>query len=313
MLGFNDISYTPGCYYQPGLGNQMYQYAALMGIASYKGYEFCAPLSSPISPSSLLLPSLCFKLEGANFNCLPSAPKYENTKFDFNRQYMEVCPDEVTLAGISFFSVKYFSHIEKEVRAAYTFKDAILAECLKIRKAITAGDAIAIQVRRGDYTASTLGVCSEHYYHGALNKLDGNRRATITNSQLGGKRAVSNKPVLVFSDDPAWCLSKFKGDRFRFIVDKDSRHSHSSMSSATQLNVETNDRVIFVEDYRYSLCLMTLCNDFIISNSTFGIWGAWLAENLNRVIRPQNLWIKPLPNDKDYYPKSNNWTPFRGW
>jgi hypothetical protein len=55
------------------------------------------------------------------------------------------------------------------------------------------------------------------------------------------------------------------------------------------------------------LCLMTLCSDHIIANSSFSWWGAWLA-NTSTVIAPNN-WFGPNnanKETKDLIPES--WT-----
>ena len=70
----------------------------------------------------------------------------------------------------------------------------------------------------------------------------------------------SDREVIIFSDDPKWCLNQelFSDDRF-------------SVSE--------------IGDTYIDLCLMTLCSDHIIANSSFSWWGAWLADN-TKVIAP---------------------------
>jgi len=81
------------------------------------------------------------------------------------------------------------------------------------------------------------------------------------------KKALSyfeaHRNVIVFSDDPAWC-------------------NEQELFSGNNFMISEN------EDNRIDLCLMSLCDDFIIANSSFSWWGAWLSANKDkRVIAPQ--------------------------
>ena len=91
--------------------------------------------------------------------------------------------------------------------------------------------------------------------------------------------------VIVFSDDPEWCQSQtlFSGDRFLISENIDNR---------------------------IDLCLMTLCNDFIIANSTYSWWGAWLSSNKNKKVIAPVRWFgtgyTKEHNTKDLIP--DDWT-----
>jgi len=92
------------------------------------------------------------------------------------------------------------------------------------------------------------------------------------------KKFDPDREVIIFSDDIFWASSQelFKPDRF-IISDGNSSY--------------------------HDLYLMTQCSDFIIANSTFSWWGAWLA-NTGRVIAPSK-WFGPNNthlNTKDLYP-----------
>lgn len=68
----------------------------------------------------------------------------------------------------------------------------------------------------------------------------------------------------VFSDDIEWCKQTFNGNKFVFI--------------------EHN------KDY-VDLYLMSLCYNNIISNSSFGWWGAWLNNNPNKMVIAPQKWF----------------------
>ena len=64
-------------------------------------------------------------------------------------------------------------------------------------------------------------------------------------------------------------------------------------------------------DNRVDLCLMSLCNDFIIANSTFSWWGAWLSSNKNKKVISPNQWFGEIGYTKNHDTKDlipNEWT-----
>ena len=89
------------------------------------------------------------------------------------------------------------------------------------------------------------------------------------------KQFDDDRNVIVFSDDPKWChdTKLFADDRF--IISEN-------------------------EDNRVDLCLMSLCNDFIIANSTYSWWGAWLSSNKNKKVIAPVQWFGKTGYTKDH-------------
>ena len=58
-----------------------------------------------------------------------------------------------------------------------------------------------------------------------------------------------------------------------------------------------DDRFLVAEgnDSYTDLCLMSLCTDFIIANSTFSWWGAWLSKSMNKTVcsPDPSIWFGP--------------------
>ena len=100
----------------------------------------------------------------------------------------------------------------------------------------------------------------------------------------------SDRNVIVFSDDPKWCNDQdlFSGDRFMISEN---------------------------EDNRIDLCLMSLCNDFIIANSTYSWWGAWLSSNKDKKVIAPLQWFGTTGYTKDHNTKDvtpDGWTRITG-
>ena len=95
-----------------------------------------------------------------------------------------------------------------------------------------------------------------------------------------------DRNVIVFSDDPKWCNDQTLFSTDRFMISE---------------NI----------DNRVDLCLMSLCNDFIIANSTFSWWGAWLSSNKNKKVIAPVQWFGKTGYTKDHNTKDlipNEWT-----
>ncbi len=236
------------------LGNQMFEFAALKGIARRHGYDFCIPpreafgtIDADVAKSPTLFD--IFDLSDVRIWLTESRTIAESTH-GFDSGLFNLCPDNVDLSGY-FQSPHYFSHIAAEIRRDFGFPEALVSLLRAELADLASGSGtIALHVRRGDYIERQHLhlVLPITYYASALGRFD------------------ENAPVLVFSDDIPWCRRQplFAGERFTFVEGRDERSD---------------------------LCLMSLCDAHVVANSSFSWWGAWLAQG-GPVIAPRT-WFGP--------------------
>ena len=140
------------CGWHGRLGNQMFQYAALMGIARKQGYEF--GINYDIKPSGkyafldvLELPLIFSGLSAANVK--QTLPTINEKTYRFDPGFFTI-PDNVNLIG-SFESEKYFAHIREDVRREYSFRPEILAYARAFLEDLPRKPVVCVHVRRGDF------------------------------------------------------------------------------------------------------------------------------------------------------------------
>jgi hypothetical protein len=246
------------------LGNQMFQYAAGLGLArrigatlSLDGARSDSAAKSRIQViRSFSLPEHCYysgtnlaenvsRLLARSFGVqrpplrkhgLPivheTGLEFEPTIFDRN----EGCH----LMG-RWQSARYFENVESDIRRTFDLSryatGAIRADAEQIRRESL---PVAVHLRRGDYatnarTLSRFGLCTRPYYDAARRHLESVARPSR---------------YFVFSDDPAAAQAELAG--------------------------WTNTTFITGHGAEEDLRLIGECKQAVISNSTFGWWGGWL-------------------------------------
>ena len=282
MIGFDHIG-TMG-----RLGNQMFQYAALKGIAAHKGYEYTIPPeNSEIQIDNYGLLEAFELSTNKNIGWLNAGNSIvQERSFDFNQDLFDTFPDGSGLYGF-FQSEKYFKHIEDDIRKDFTFKRDWLDPCEGFRKDL-GEEVIFLHVRRGDpnladkrgFKWAYTQCSSQHppqpleYYEKALKEFD------------------DDMPVVVFSDSIDWVKEQdiFKSDRF-MISEQTEKYSDGAL-------------VPYID-----LCLMTLCSHAIIANSSMSWWGAWLQSNPHKRVIAPKMWFGSayqFHDTKDLY--CDDWT-----
>jgi hypothetical protein len=230
------------------LGNQMFQYASLRGIAANRRFDFCIPpeysfgVNDPNVKKSDTNIHTVFDLSKYNKFLEPNKMVKESG-FHFDKNLFNTCEDNVDLYGY-FQSEKYFDNIKEDIKKDFSFNPEIVTACKKFIKEMINDEVISLHIRRGDY----LNLQSFHptppieYYEEALKKL-------------------SNVYVIIFSDDVEWVSKQHLFDEDRFYISEGN----------------TSD---------FDMCLMTMCDYHIIANSSFSWWGAWLSQS-KKVIAPK--------------------------
>ena len=261
MLAFNHLG-------QLGrLGNQMFQYASLRGIAARRGYDFGIPPSDFKNEWTTHQLFEVFDLESLpkqniRYLDMGQAPVVQEKHFHFDQMLFEQCPNDVSLLGY-FQSEKYFKHIENSIRDDFKFRSHIQDPCNEMMEDFD--EVLSLHVRRTDYLTNSANHFNLEldYYEKALDEF-------------------GDLQVIVFSDDPEWCKEQelFSDDRF--------------------LISESGDNKI-------DLCLMSMCTHHIIANSSFSWWGAWLANSKKVIAPSQWFGPNNADKDtKDLIPESWN-------
>jgi len=141
-------------------------------------------------------------------------------------------------------SQRYFTAVADTIRRELRVKAPPEGANARLLDEIAACDAVALHVRRGDYVSNPAatayhGLCGLDYYNAAICRLE---------------ETVSQPHFFVFSDDLDWVRANL-----------DTGHPTTWVGD----NADTP-----WEDLR----LMAACRHFIVANSSFSWWGAWLGE-----------------------------------
>ena len=278
-----------------GLGNQLFQYALGRALANsqrtilkldvsafetYKLHAYSlhhfnlrAAIASPSdcarfysSSMTKRLRRLAARLVGNPYHTVKERTLFKYDPSQFPRTH------NLYLHGY-WQTEKYFNDITSILRSELTFKtmaDPVNADfAVQIQQKT---NAVCIHVRRADYVSDAQanafhGTCSLDYYRRAMTKL---------------ADSVVNPHFFVFSDDPVWTRANLYLDKpATFVSHNKADHNY--------------------EDLR----LMSLCKHFIIANSYFSWWGAWLNPNDNKIVVAPKKWIQtPESHPNDILPPS---------
>jgi hypothetical protein len=170
-------------------------------------------------------------------------------------------------------SPKYFEKFKDVILKDFSFNEKIPDQIKKLSDEIISSNSVCLHVRRGDYVSLANankhhGVTGIDYFNTAISKIS---------------ETIKDLRIYVFSDDIPWCIENIKSD---FLI--------------TFVEHEYPNRQL--KDY---FRLMSLCKHFIISNSSYSWWTAWLNQNPSKIVIAPKQWLNdPNIDTSDLIPDS---------
>ena len=281
-----------------GLGNQMFQYAAARALSLHhqtdlkldvsflldrsprqKGFVYrdfdLSIFNLSVNFASAEESSLLNKKIWGNKTIDSFAKKtfgkkityFKEPHFHFYRKFLSLGPN-LFLEGY-WQSEKYFADHQHIIRQDFTFSKKPQGKTMDLLNRIKSENAVCVNVRRGDFLTTPLhGILSTGYYNTAEHLIN---------------EKVSSPHFYVFSDDINWCREHLRFSGPTFYVS----HEYAG------------------EKFQEYLQLMIQCNHFIIPNSSFGWWAAWLNNKPDKIVIAPKKWFNKGPKDtQDIIPES---------
>lgn len=153
-------------------------------------------------------------------------------------------------------SEKYFKDIREIIVKDFAVRNEPDTKNKSLLEKIKNSNSVGLHIRRGDYVSDEKinkfhGTCPLEYYYNAVKIVE----------------KIGDPEFFVFSDGPEWTKMNLKLQYPTFYSDNNPKRGY--------------------EDLR----LMSHCKHFIIANSSFSWWGAWLSDNLDKIVCAPKTWF----------------------
>lgn len=273
-----------------GLANQMFHYAFGRGLMT-KGLDICFDQTNFKPRSQWSFEFVCLQDAFPNIEIkqMPAGhfkyvfPRDSNkfiAKFQgLMRKLHNVIGDEIYIMEPSFSytdgmekkakrnciyrgfwqSEKYFKHCKKDIQTNFLFKAFDEPENINLSNKMANENSVAIHVRKGaDYLKFLElwdGTCPVEYYDCAIAYI---------------KEQIENPVFYVFTDNPQW-------------VKENIRDIEYTLVDWNPISGKKNFR---------DMQLMSCAKHNIIANSTYSWWGAWLNDNVQKIVIAPERWFK---------------------
>ena len=166
-------------------------------------------------------------------------------------------PDDVYIGG-NFISTKYFDKINDILIKEFAVKTALSSKTEEVCETIKNCESVSIHVRRGDFASNPHtnefhGLVDVDYYSRAIKYIESH---------------VPNPSYFLFSDNLEWARENIKSEQPIIFVDH-----------------------VRQDDAYEDMHLMKHCKHNILANSGFGLFGARLNENSQKIVIAPKKWF----------------------
>lgn len=233
-------------------GNMMFQIAHGYSKALEYNRQFVVPKEES---SSSGFENNLFKKITFNIKKSEDIPNAEMIQGTFHFTDLPPFDHKPTIFSGWFQSEKYFGKYTEPVRDLFYPPKEFVEQALRdFPFLFESSKTVAINVRRGDYLTQSHNhpVVTKEYIEQAY------------------KLLPPHKHTLVVSDDIDWC--------------KD----HINIDNTVYIDPAWYDGKYW--DHQ-GIWLLSLCDYFVISNSTFSWWGAWLSRSKDKVVVAPSTWF----------------------
>jgi len=259
------------------LGNQMFQYAALLGIARKNNFKYGINYSNDFNlkledipedihiNQKILTLSRLFKLSAEDSSHI-NLPTIAEPHLHFCEELFQI-KDNVNLHGY-FQTEKYFKNKKEEILNLFEFEDSFLNMVTSKYKDLLANNPIGVQIR----TYSRGMIDPRHIHCDVLE----NEAYLKESFKYFGK----NKIFLVTTDNVEYTKKRIPNKENIYILDSNNLYEE--------------------------FCLLTLCSGIISSASSFGWWASYLNKNKNKKIIMPQKWFNVKDDwydTRDIYPE----------
>ena len=253
------------------LGNQLFQIASCIGLAKKHGANVSFPK---------------WEYEKYFENKLPTGKMEPHQVKELFFHHHDWKIDRSIDISAYLQSEKYWQECIPEIMEQFRFKEEFKRSVFqKFTGLQSKKERIAVSIRRGDFVSNkNYAQIPITYYFTALE-----------NYFPGWE---NDYQLMIFSDDIDYCKLHFGESENIYYA------THNQKYNKKENYYSVN------EDAIEQLCAGTMCEHFILSNSTFSWWLAYLGEtSKSKIIRPLNTLdgaLKKANDTKDYYP--TRWT-----